>query len=37
MAASSMVFRPTDPTYADTLLTHAKQLYTFADTVRGKY
>src|SRR3954454_9494669 len=33
MAASSMVFRPTDPTYANTLLTHAKQLYTFADTV----
>ncbi|WP_182877078.1 glycoside hydrolase family 9 protein [Microbispora sp. H10670] len=37
MAASSMVFRPTDATYADKLLTHAKQLYTFADTVRGKY
>ena len=28
--------RPT-PTYADTLLSHAKQLYTFADTYRGKY
>ncbi|GIF78717.1 glycoside hydrolase family 9 protein [Catellatospora bangladeshensis] len=37
MAASSMVFRPTDPTYADTLLAHAKQLYTFADTVRQTY
>ncbi|MEU3163726.1 glycoside hydrolase family 9 protein [Streptosporangium sp. NPDC006930] len=37
MAASSIVFRPTDPTYADTLVTHAKQLYTFADTVRKKY
>ncbi|AGL19393.1 glycoside hydrolase family 9 protein [Actinoplanes sp. N902-109] len=37
MAASSMVFRPTDPAYADTLLTHAKQLYTFADTVRKSY
>ncbi|MBB5138802.1 endoglucanase [Thermocatellispora tengchongensis] len=37
MAASSMVFRPTDPQYADTLLTHARQLYTFADTVRQKY
>ncbi|MFF0243341.1 glycoside hydrolase family 9 protein [Streptosporangium sandarakinum] len=37
MAASSMVFRPTNPSYADTLLTHAKQLYTFADTVRKKY
>ena len=33
MAASSIVFRPDRPAYADTLLTHAKQLYTFADTV----
>ncbi|MEO3821043.1 glycoside hydrolase family 9 protein [Plantactinospora sp. B24E8] len=37
MAASSMVFRPTDPTYADTLVRHARQLYTFADTVRRAY
>ncbi|MEU4696771.1 glycoside hydrolase family 9 protein [Nonomuraea dietziae] len=37
MAASSIVFRPTNPAYADTLVTHAKQLYTFADTVRKKY
>ena len=37
MAASSIVFRPTDATYADTLVTHARQLYTFADTVRRKY
>ncbi|MFI6992038.1 glycoside hydrolase family 9 protein [Nonomuraea wenchangensis] len=37
MAASSMVFRPTNAAYADTLLTHAKQLYAFADTVRKKY
>ncbi|SCG66516.1 processive endocellulase [Micromonospora echinaurantiaca] len=37
MAASSMVFRPTDPSYADTLLGHARQLYTFADTVRKSY
>lgn len=37
MAAASMVFKPTDPAYAATLLAHAKQLYTFADTVRGKY
>ncbi|MFI6924869.1 glycoside hydrolase family 9 protein [Nonomuraea spiralis] len=37
MAASSIVFRPTNPTYADTLVTHAKQLYSFADTVRKKY
>jgi hypothetical protein len=37
MAASSMVFRPTDAAYADTLLTHARQLYTFAETVRRMY
>ncbi|GAB3956712.1 hypothetical protein GCM10027614_69800 [Micromonospora vulcania] len=37
MAASSMVFRPTDATYADRLLGHARQLYTFADTVRKSY
>lgn len=37
MAASSIVFRPTDPTYADTLVRHARQLYTFADTVRKAY
>src|SRR5258705_1370057 len=36
-AASSIVFRASDPTYANTLLTHARQLYTFADTVRRKY
>ncbi|MBM7493279.1 chitodextrinase [Micromonospora luteifusca] len=37
MAASSMVFRPTDAAYADRLLGHARQLYTFADTVRKSY
>ena len=37
MAASSMVFRPTDAAYADTLLTHARQLYSFAETVKRKY
>src|SRR5262245_13185698 len=37
MAASSIVFRPTDAAYADTLLTHARQLYTFAETVKRKY
>jgi len=37
MAASSIVFRPTDPAYADTLVTHAKQLYAFADRVRQTY
>jgi endoglucanase len=37
MAAASMAFRATDPAYANTLLTHARQLYSFADTYRGKY
>lgn len=37
MAAASLVFRDSDPAYAGTLLTHARQLYAFADTYRGKY
>jgi hypothetical protein len=37
MAAASIALRPTNAAYADTLVTHAKQLYTFADTYRGKY
>ena len=37
LAAASIVFRPTDGVYADLLLRHARELYTFADTYRGKY
>ncbi|NUP37456.1 MAG: endoglucanase [Streptomyces sp.] len=37
LASSSMVFKQSDATYAATLLTNAKQLYTFADTYRGTY
>ncbi len=37
MAAASMVFKAADPVYSATLLTHARQLYSFADTVRKKY
>jgi len=37
MAAASLVFANDDPAYSALLLTHAKQLYTFADTYRGKY
>ncbi|NJL87270.1 MAG: glycosyl hydrolase family 9 [Leptolyngbyaceae cyanobacterium SM1_1_3] len=37
LAAASIVFRPTDSAYADTLLSNAEQLYDFADTYRGKY
>ncbi|XP_031497584.1 endoglucanase 6-like isoform X1 [Nymphaea colorata] len=37
MAAASLVFRHSDPHYANELLIHAKQLFEFADTYRGKY
>ncbi len=37
MAASSMVFAEDDPAYSAELLTHAKQLYEFADAVRARY
>ncbi|NEC93308.1 glycoside hydrolase family 9 protein, partial [Streptomyces sp. SID12501] len=37
MASASIVFKTADPAYSATLLTHAKQLYTFADTYRGNY
>lgn len=37
LAASSIIFKDTDPDYSATLLKHAKELYQFADTYRGKY
>lgn len=37
LSAASIIFRPTDAAYADELLANAKQLYTFADTYRGRY
>lgn len=37
MAAASMVFKQYDGSYASTLLSHARQLYEFADQFRGKY
>ncbi len=37
LAAASMVFKTSDPTYSATLLTHARQLFTLADTKRQKY
>ncbi|MBD0269924.1 MAG: glycoside hydrolase family 9 protein, partial [Cyanobacteria bacterium Co-bin8] len=37
LASASVVFRKTDAAYADKLLNNAVQLYTFADTYRGKY
>ena len=37
LAAGSMAFRDTDSAYADTLLDHARRLFTFADTYQGLY
>ncbi|XP_077985298.1 uncharacterized protein LOC144439939 [Glandiceps talaboti] len=37
LAASYMVFKDIDPTYADELLVHARQLYDFANNYRGKW
>ncbi|AZK47654.1 glycoside hydrolase family 9 protein [Paenibacillus lentus] len=37
LAAASIIFRDTDSAYAEKLLTHAKQLYQFADQYRGSY
>jgi endoglucanase len=37
MAAASIVFKASDAAYAAKLLTHARQLYAFADSKRQKY
>lgn len=37
LAAASIVFKSSDSSYANTLLTHAKQLFDFAKNYRGKY
>ncbi|CAK9143171.1 unnamed protein product [Ilex paraguariensis] len=37
MAAASLVFRQSNPSYANELLNHASQLFEFADKYRGKY
>lgn len=37
MASASLVFKKIDSKYSSTLLTHAKQLFTFADKYRGSY
>ncbi|HEX3029966.1 MAG TPA: glycoside hydrolase family 9 protein [Clostridia bacterium] len=36
LAIASIIFEPTNPTYAETCLTHAKQIYDFADKYRGR-
>jgi endoglucanase len=37
LAATSIVFKTTDAAFSATCLTHAQQLYAFADQYRGKY
>jgi endoglucanase len=37
LAASSILFKSSDASYAATLLSHAKSLYEFADSYRGTY
>ncbi|WP_188112092.1 glycoside hydrolase family 9 protein [Aquimarina sp. RZ0] len=37
MAAVSILLKDDDPTYSATLVTHAKQLYNFADNFRDEY
>ena len=37
LAAASIAFEDSDPDYAAQLLSHAKEIFTFADTYRGKY
>ena len=37
LASASYLFRSSDPTYSEKLLTHAKKLFRFADEFRGKY
>ncbi|MFZ4775704.1 MAG: glycoside hydrolase family 9 protein [Terrimicrobiaceae bacterium] len=37
MASASLLFRASDPAYADLLIAHARKLFTFADTSRGTY
>lgn len=37
MAAASLVFKKTNPTYSSSLLKHAKQLFNFAEKHTGSY
>jgi endoglucanase len=37
LASIAMIFKESEPAYANQLITHAKQLYEFADKFRGKY
>jgi hypothetical protein len=37
LAIASLIFEETDPGYASTCLSHAEELYSFADNYRGAY
>lgn len=37
LSATALAFKTADPTYSEKCLTHAKELYEFADKYRGKY
>ncbi|MBW1295583.1 glycoside hydrolase family 9 protein [Aquimarina litoralis] len=37
LASASIIFKDSDPTYSATLLQHAKDLYEFGETYKGKY
>ncbi|CDP16869.1 unnamed protein product [Coffea canephora] len=37
LAAASLAFKPYNSSYSSLLLVHAKQLFSFADSFRGKY
>ena len=37
LAAASIAFASTDPDYSALLLTHARELFSFADSYRGSY
>ena len=37
LAAASIIFKDSDPTYSSLCLDHAKDLFNFANTYRGKY
>ena len=37
LAAASLPFKEVDPAYSTELLTHAEELFAFAETFQGKY
>ena len=37
LASAAILFKDTDPAYSNTLIEHAEQLFSFADTYRGIY